>query len=419
MLGLIWSLLCVLSGFGLYLFSQRKTRVVKGWQNPSSGRQAEAQIITLTTPDSLQQAATFFSIGLKYVPFTRGNRTRLIVNSQGDGFDLPLIKLKGNILVTEEDIENFNLAVSRRFIRRKEEGENIRKKKGSTDSAAAPLLPLNPLFFVSFCTPLILHVLADHSCPIRPLGSVNTTNRFVFVDAPFCRDQKAILKASQDHLLSYTCSFGGSESKSYRRKRGIEFDITIIVKRGDQIVLEMQSSFLQFLSAKHPPAFDKAADDTQQKTNEKEQQQENVEGDNGENTTPIFMSMRHPHKWAAACSDYNPIHISPLAAKLFGFSSVIAHGNHAVALAVQDTLEDEESTKSKMSSTKTQARSLLNGRKFSLQIRFVRPVLLPTDLIISWVGKQDADDTKKKIKNEIGLEMRVKDRVSIVGELKA
>ena len=42
-----------------------------------------------------------------------------------------------------------------------------------------------------------------------------------------------------------------------------------------------------------------------------------------------------PEKWAALCKDYNPIHVSAIAAKLFGFPGKVAHGNQVAASMIE------------------------------------------------------------------------------------
>ena len=49
----------------------------------------------------------------------------------------------------------------------------------------------------------------------------------------------------------------------------------------------------------------------------------------------ISLSKNDPLKWAALCKDYNFIHLSGLAARLFGLPGKLAHGNHAAAKALQ------------------------------------------------------------------------------------
>lgn len=49
---------------------------------------------------------------------------------------------------------------------------------------------------------------------------------------------------------------------------------------------------------------------------------------------PVAIGPNEPSNWAAISKDYNPIHISSVAARGFGFPGKIAHGNHVVAKAL-------------------------------------------------------------------------------------
>ena len=75
-------------------------------------------------------------------------------------------------------------------------------------------------------------------------------------------------------------------------------------------------------------------------------------------------------RYARVSGDYNPIHLFPLSAKLFGFRRHIAHGMYLKALALSTLLQDSESLPS------------------SAQITFRKPVLLPADVSLN-TGKHD------------------------------
>lgn len=66
-------------------------------------------------------------------------------------------------------------------------------------------------------------------------------------------------------------------------------------------------------------------------------------------------------RYASLSGDYNPVHLHPVAARLFGFPASIAHGMHLAGLALA-------------------ALERAGGRPArSLEVRFRRPVLLPAD----------------------------------------
>jgi len=69
-------------------------------------------------------------------------------------------------------------------------------------------------------------------------------------------------------------------------------------------------------------------------------------------------------RYAALSGDYNPVHLHPLAARLFGFPASIAHGMHLAGLALA-ALERAEGRPAR-----------------SLEVRFRRPVLLPAEGLV-------------------------------------
>jgi len=381
MLGLILVTLLGLAGSSLHFIVGRRPGLIKGWEQNTGAR-----TITLTSFDSLQVVTTIFSILLKYVPGTIGYKTRLIPDVEGKGFNLPTLTLNGSISILETDVEKFNRAVSQ-------------QSKPSSNSLT------NPFLLVSFTTPLLLIVLSDHACPIRPLGAVNTQNRFEFEDPTFCRDSRAILSASQSGSLSYKCSFGGSDRPGRRHKRGVEFEITIEVKNREQIVLRQHLSFLQFLPRYQAPKF----------IEEPNSKVDVIDTEVKEGLSQVFesslrMQSSDTLRWAASCGDYNPIHVSVLAAKLFGFKSVIAHGNHGVTLAIQELLSSIQNSEAEDTNTsKHKVASLFwtQSGRFELQVKFAKPMVLPADLKVRWHEE----------KKGAGLEIVAKGKTCVIGQV--
>lgn len=262
---------------------------------------------------------------------------------------------------------------------------------------------VSPFFLIAQTLPLVIHLLADSACPILPLGAVNTRNMFKIHQPSLARDIRALRKASNESRLSYRAKFGGNDRPGYRRKRGMEFCIDIVIFCDDTAVLTQELWFLQFLPARMEPRFipAKRADDDYQTMSR------DVSKDDASDL--IKIGTRDPAKWAAASKDYNPIHISTIGAKLFGFKSVIAHGNHAVAKAVEQlrmhSIMDE-------SVPHSNARRLCweGDRGFALEIRFVRPMTLPTEAPVFW-SKVTNNDSK------LQFSISSTDKVCIVGSV--
>lgn len=105
-------------------------------------------------------------------------------------------------------------------------------------------------------------------------------------------------------------------------KRGLEYDIETTLSLPDPAgghniaVFRQVFTMLQFMKVKQPAS--KVAENR-------------AHTFSSSATLPINIEFDEPSSWAAICKDYNPIHIFTLAARAYGFSGKIAHGNHVVA----------------------------------------------------------------------------------------
>jgi acyl dehydratase len=78
-------------------------------------------------------------------------------------------------------------------------------------------------------------------------------------------------------------------------------------------------------------------------------------------------------RYAGVSGDYNPIHVHPLTARLFGFPSAIAHGMW----------------------TKARCLAALEPRlpgAFTVEVAFKRPIVLPAK--VNFVEGQEGDETR-------------------------
>ncbi|KAI1618820.1 hypothetical protein EDD37DRAFT_623773 [Exophiala viscosa] len=180
------------------------------------------------------------------------------------------------------------------------------------------------LFLSALTEPAMLLLLAETSCKLCPLGAVNVRNRFELLRPDLCTE----------HSLK---SFSGagvtaSASKHVRRvRRGFEVDLllTLDIPRGGSTgtitIFRQIFTILQFAKLN-------------QKIARKDQSESDSQPLAYTRVASFDVEYEEPSRWARVCKDYNPIHISAIAAKLFGFSGKIAHGNHMVAKAL-DLLE--------------------------------------------------------------------------------
>lgn len=158
-----------------------------------------------------------------------------------------------------------------------------------------------------------------------------------------------------------------------RVRRGVEFGVEVEVVDGEGSVLVRQVvGTLQFLKQRVGGAALVAVNGD-----------EKVEVEYGDEQVELELDWEAPRRWAAVCKDYNPIHISRLAARLFGFPGKIAHGNHVVAL-VMEMVRDCD-----MGSEGIKALREIwweSERPCWMEVAFKRPMVLPAVLGVK-VGK--------------------------------
>lgn len=153
-----------------------------------------------------------------------------------------------------------------------------------------------------------MNMLSHKTFPIRLLGSVHLKNRIT--------QYKAI---PVDAIIDIH-----SEIASYRLvEKGLEFDFTTVATVNGEIVWQEVSTSFQAgcFGGKTNPSKEKSFELDSLKTSEK--------------TASWKVPNNRGKKYAKITGDYNPIHISPLAAKLFGFKRDIAHGFGVLAEAIE------------------------------------------------------------------------------------
>ena len=145
---------------------------------------------------------------------------------------------------------------------------------------------------------------------------------------------------------------------------GFEFDILTSVRDQDkQLLWEATTTILQ----------KRSGDANKADASKKKKKRERV---------PFASSVAHPdvstilrvpasqgRRYAAVCKDYNPIHLHPLTAKLFGFPRAIAHGMWVLGRSVAEL---------------TDLFPVDPGHDpCTLEVAFKRPVLLPSRILIT------------------------------------
>lgn len=233
------------------------------------------------------------------------------------------------------------------------------------------------LMLAAFTEPAFLLLLAHSKSPVRPLGSVNVRNSFELLRPDLCNAEMLLGKknfAIDARLLRET----------RKVKRGLEIDIRVdLLEAGsNEVVFRQVFTMLQFMKFKKAPAVKPPV----------KEDDWSVSKDDATFVTRGDLTMA----WASICKDYNPIHVSDLAAKAFGFPRRIVHGNHAFALgvsAIKRTLPNVEAT---------------DLKKCSVSVKFLRPVTIPSKMQVQAKFVKEGETTYKSFANS---------KVSIIGSV--
>lgn len=203
---------------------------------------------------------------------------------------------------------------------------------------------LPPFYLNALTGSLQILVMAHPKFPIRMLGAVNVSNE-IKIHIPV---QRQWLENGE---LSAVCHIG----EARLARRGIEFDIITDVYRKDQLVWSLTFSSLQFMK----------------EVNDKTIQQHpkfTVDLSGECSTYSLQLSRDAGRIYGKMGYDINPIHMSDIGAKMFGFPRVMAHGMWVVAQAEacskRNELVDRDSPQ-------------------LIQVSFKKPTLLPTTVKIS------------------------------------
>ena len=256
------------------------------------------------------------------------------------------------------------------------------KAVGSTANAYDGWSGSQSLFFLSALTePAMLLLLARSSCKVRPLGSVNVNNRMELLD-PGLSTREGLL-ALKEAIVTASLS---NEVRAV--KRGFEVDLQVNLEAPNKNSDQSTTVFRQYFTILQ---FAKVQADSVGTTGGEKLAAVVTSSD------PIQFTINYdgPTYWARLCKDYNPIHTSALAARVFGFQGKLAHGNHTGALA---SCHFEVASK---------------GVPLCMEIRFKRPVVVPAQLSLQIsrvaVGKEHSCLTSFEIlsKNKSCIDGRI------------
>ncbi len=199
-------------------------------------------------------------------------------------------------------------------------------------------LPLTYPFILSF--PLVMKMMVSKGFPFAAIGSVHAENVIEQL-RPISVTEPLDLRVHAENMREH--------------RKGLLVDLVTVVNVGRETVWRQTSTFLhqQRTSLSGEPKSEPKAEEIPAVP-----------------TSTLRVDQRTIDKYAAVSGDRNPIHVSSLGAKAFGFPKSIAHGMWTAAATL----------------------SAVEGRipeKVTYSVRFGKPVLLPSSL--SLYAQRDGD----------------------------
>lgn len=172
---------------------------------------------------------------------------------------------------------------------------------------------LAPTWLQVAAMPMYLNLLSDQQFPFSPLGLVHVENS-VTLHQPLPVNQVYQLQCRLDNYRQHP--------------KGVLFDIVLEAQSDNELVYQGRASNLVVQSAQ-------SATTPKQKVTE-------IDGASASPMTKTVWQLLSSvgREYAAASGDYNPIHLYPMTAKLFGFRRHIAHGMYLKAKALSTLLKE-------------------------------------------------------------------------------
>ena len=217
-----------------------------------------------------------------------------------------------------------------------------------------PHLPVTYPHVLAF--PMHMAVLTHKRFPLKLLGLIHLRNDIT--------QYRAIETAEKLHI---EVSVGGHREVA----KGVEFDLVTRVRdRAGELIWQEDSVMLSRQKTNVPKSAKKKRDDGL--------------GFEPDEQTTWDVPENIGRRYASAAGDYNPIHLSPWSAKLFGFPRAIATGMWTKARAAAE-LEPK-----------------LEQSAYSLSLGFKKPVFLPSQARFAYsLHEQGADFALTNSKGDI------------------
>ncbi|WP_420933347.1 MaoC/PaaZ C-terminal domain-containing protein [Alteromonas sp. A081] len=241
---------------------------------------------------------------------------------------------------------------------------------------------VHPLYLQMLSLPLQMRCLLDKQSPFPLLGLVHCANKVeVFEHCDLAKP------------FEYRVRFSDVRPHS----RGWEVDVLLEALQSGKCVYRAVSSYLVKVKAVHvaPTAAQTA----------------NAISDESETRSflsSFIASADAGRRYAAISGDYNPIHLSTLSAKVFGFKTAIAHGMWTLACVISHYVEHTEVVaKAGVEQGPEDEKALCNGYIKEVSCRFKQPVYLPNELAIYSRSPMSSASTTSKSSAYQSVELEV------------
>ena len=207
---------------------------------------------------------------------------------------------------------------------------------------------LPPTYLSMLGFPMILQIMIHPDFPMKAMGQVHLSNEItVFKNVPI------------DQSMTLTAGINNSRITA----KGVEWSLGMIAKGDGELIWSSESTMLHRCKTDLP------------------RKESSVIAPVGESQM-WAVDAGMGRRYASVSGDYNPIHLSALSAKLFGFKKAIVHGMWSKArclAALKDQLPDTA---------------------YRVQARFHRPLFLPSNVL--FYSQKQADKTLFSLFNQTG-----------------
>ena len=226
---------------------------------------------------------------------------------------------------------------------------------------------VHPLYLQMLSLPLQMRCLLDKQSPFPLLGLIHCANEVEVFE--HCNLSESI-----------ECRVRFSDVRPH--SRGWEIDVLLEAFQSSKRIYKAVSSYLVKVKAVH--VAPRGA-----KSKNAERNAENTERKQRDFLSNLTATADTGRRYAAISGDYNPIHLSTVSAKAFGFKSAIAHGMWTLSRVISQFVETAGPEASAVTTENSATREgvdknnrMCSGDIKKVECQFKQPVFLPNELDI-------------------------------------